>query len=407
MREQFIKCSRVKALNIQIKRTKYAIDYRKSLLFDTIPVFSDIPSIGNISRDMSILLDYLYLTIDGAEDVSKINKKLMETINKFEINAEEFYILKYKASKLLQISAASNELLSLDMEEITRVSIIYFCFQLIEFIKYKTNKRLIIGAKGNDVKYIPNERLLLDNVNSKFVTEEDISIFIKNLNKLTMALKEKHGMPIQEAVSSANDKIDELFNGIRHDRIILDICGEDVRISPKSRFHTLETGSYTILRKEEIENRNLIAEEFITVHYTEGYVRTMRVKDIDIDSDYHCILVNYVTQDGDEDTQILPTMMHNILYEVNMDLRDKLVELLEGKTKGQIVSNDFWQVRLNKDRDKLVRQYQRKIITVHMHRAKMGNPSKEALALAKKYHVKLKTGETIVKTHPREYGKDK
>lgn len=405
MMEQFIKCSKGKALNIQAKRIQYAIDYRKRLSFDSVPVFTDIPCIGNISRDISVLLDYIYLSIDNVEDIPSSSKKLMKAIEGFKLNVKEFYIFKYKVSKLLQISAASDTILSLNDEEIARVSIMYFSCQLIEFIKYKTHKRLILGVKDNDVKYMSNDRLFLDTVNSKFLTEQEISLYEKQLTPLTLTLQDKHGITDREAIAVANDKIDEFFNGIRHDRILLDILSEDAKISTSLREKCLASGKYVVIDKKIMEMRNTIAEEYVTVHYSTGDIRTLRIKDIDIDNNYHCLVVNYVTADGHEDTQILSTSITNVLYSEVDDLYDKLVDLLMGNTKGDLVDNDFWKIRFSKDKDTQVRNYKRKVVTIHLHRAKLGNPSPKALELAKKYNIVLQPGETVVKTHPREYGK--
>ena len=409
-KEQFMKLTFKKALNQMIKRLKATEDLRESMYGEAPVLFENISAIPAIDKRIVRLYEYIYFNIKLEQDIVKIAKKLADSISQFELDTKEFYLFKFEVFKLLQASSIAEFLTGMTEEEITRVSLLYFIGAIVELIKYRSDKRIIIGVDvgQNTVKYISNTELYLDLANSKFVTAIEKDAYIESLPMMANSLAVSFpNLSESEAIALANDKIDECLNDMRQNRIILDLLGKKGNIDLATRIHSTETGiclkSLDILWK----SRSFICEDEAVIYYKEGKIRTIKLHDVMLKENYPCLIITYITDDNIEDTVIIPTKLNSVIHCAYVELLDKIDRFFNGEGDAILVGKDFWNHRFDKDKEGLLRKYKDQVKVIKMHKAMLGNPSAEVLAYAKEWGIELKPGQTLVKKHIRRYGKIK
>lgn len=402
-----------KAVNFTIKKIIMDCDFQSNLYDMDNIIIENVQYLENIPKDIVKVFEFVYykIQLNKNKDVDEIRKILQKELKKIDFNYANFYISMMKLQHIFQVCAISEFVLNISSTDMFALALFYRCLCVIEMTLCKTSKRVIIGVDkdANKLKYISDNTLVFDKTNTKFITEDIVKVFLRELPILTTALVEDVNDAIARAraFDRANDKIDEAISCYRITRIILDMLGIDLVVNKEHRFRNVSNANYTRIPNRLFKDRKFICEEPVVLHYDTGNIRTIRLQDIIIGDNYPCLILSYITADGTEDTQILPTAFDSVLYIYEPEIMKKVIDFYVGQAETddvRILGGDAWKERYN---TKSLRTYKSAVVPIKMHKAKMGNPSQQALELAKKWNWKLEPGETIVRSHFRRYGSNK
>ena len=405
----FEKITENKALHIIIKRIKRQSQDKKQL-YGSDCIYTNINGLKDFNKEILKLCDFVYYNCLLEEDVVDIRKKLVTKLRNYKISYKDFYITKFRLSNILLNASVSEDLLFVEPEDMYTFSLVYQAMCVLEIIFCKTSKRVITGidAENNKLKYLPDNNLYFDRINSKFVTSKIKDVYFHEFEKMFNILSLRFPeLDESELVMRANDKVDELLTSYSEVKILLDLFNIKGDVSLEKRINCLNTTVCSKIDKSYWEDKQIVCEKPVVLKYKDG-IKIVKVQDINIDENYPCVVLSYVDNDGVEDTHIIPITMDMAVFTGELDMIDRLMKFYckdeNENDKSIMYSEDLWKDRFSTDLDKKARNYKRQVVPIFMHKAKMGKPSKSALDLARKWNIELKPGETLVKSHLRRYG---
>lgn len=409
MRTGFVSVSENKAVNSIIKRIRNLIQGKQNS-YGNDSIYIDIEELKSFDKDIMRICEFIYARCLKDEDVNNIRKEISKALKNYNMNYKNFYTSKFILSNVLLTSSISETLLNISQDEMISLSIIYRTMCIVEIILCKTSKRIITGVdiENNKLKYVSTGNLLFDNINDKYITEETMRVYIKEFEKMCFSLTTKFPeLDMTEIMMRANDKIDEVISSFYQTRIMLDILGVQGIVNFDKRMECLNSLVCSKVTRNDWNNKKIVCENPVSLVYKDG-VRIIKVQDFNINNNYPCIVISYVDRKGREDTHVVPINMDIAVYTEDIDVVEKIVKFYCKETnvdnKVGIYGEDIWKDRFSSSIEKKVREYKKQVVPIYMHKAKMGNPSEEALALAKKWNITLEPGETLVKSHLRRYG---
>lgn len=421
---QYIKMSKRKAMNLIIKRLELLINGGR-YDFEEHPYVNIGQYFKTLTRDLTKIYDFIFYAFykedfNLDEKFSRLNK-FLDGVEK-EINWSEFFLVKYELDSLLQTNAISDDILNMSSEDRQYLIVTYNINCYIEAYLLKSHKRVITGVDmgTNTLKYRPLGIAYFDLINLTYKTEDELNL-IRRVYKtmfdfMTFTLSDE----TEDVVSaSVNDKIDDTLRAYRNECVLVDIINqtqEDVFPMPDLYFEEEALKSCTVFKpvNTQLQDREFVNSNgaLILIHDEDSEIKSVLCKDILLLDKLPCVVMSYVNKEGKQDTAILPIEFDSLIVSRCTESVEAMMYFYgidDSNLKLEIVSKQYWKYRFEGykvSKDTLTKRYfQEQDKEIKIHKARLGNASDESLALANKWGIKLKEGETVVRTHIRHYGK--
>lgn len=427
------------AINNITKKLYAVINGRK---YDTVFKFSvKLKHLFTLPKDVEALFDLMYYTLLEDEevdkmpsDISKYSKVLVDRIKKAKFSLENYFTFKYEFDLVVLSRSCSNEFYPFDAETGSFISMLYSFCCLIELVTMRTDKREVIGVdlEKNTIKYKSKGNVLFDTTTSVFKTEDEIKRSDAHIRITAINYGQTNHTVVvgEKEIFDIVDKVDDTYRTVKDTTIMMDMVSQKtgVKFADCSREMAeamLQSNRSIIAEADTLRKRkhmtsakgNLVIIDTEKSKY-KSRVKSLLIKDIIVGNEPF-IAVSYTLIDGHEGSLLFPLKFRAVMPS---DLLECLISVCDfyGVSLEHVCTDLFtyenlpsyyWDYRKNgfiSDEDtvkngKVYRKY--KEVQIGVHTAKMGNPSQEALELAKKYAIELKPGETIVRPHVRHYGK--
>lgn len=413
------KCSKSKAIGIMIKKLRLIQQQMKSHSVEFSTNVGDIPLNPKLER----VFEFIWYAVEMNHDIEDIKKKIEKNIQEYDIDLVEYFSYKYTLTLVARTTNFSDMIYS-DGNLVTILVIILLFLDMIELIKFRTDKRKVTGVNidSNTIKYVVCPRSF-DLAMTTFRDDSDFAIIEREIERMVLLFRkgQRSKMKLKndevddlQNVTGAIDTFDDAFRFKDTLKVLIDIIRQKTGlefsdVNEDEFMECLLDHKSIIFRARTLQLRNRLTAKDGTL-LRSGEV-SMLLKDVTLTDNFAFIIASY-SRYGVDNTIVLSLTNTGALNIQDMDalhmiysyygLEDTSDNILEFEN----INPRLWSEHKTNFRDVTKdAHYYKRYVEPYLRKIN-GQPSEKALALAKKYHIIIPEGKTLVDEQVREYHKD-
>lgn len=397
-------------------------------------LFKNVDALGDMSKSLEKVMDLIYYTIkDNSLEEINISDLVTRAKTIIDFDYSEIIVIDYKVKMVLQyMCTEEEETAEYNSDQFIFVKITNMLIDLIKQMMFTENDRVVKGfnlATGK-VKHLLEKTRVLDiagicvnyrtqntvNAISTIATQTSESVYgikgteinVKQINELNDdILRANLAVDIFNDMNMVTDLINQQEEALSYPLNSLD----DNLIIPDS------DNAQAVVGSRYFEQRKLITSSKgnLLLNLDESSsLESLLIKDTMLLDKYAFIMVVYRMRSGKEKSIAIPLGCSFVVNDETCTIFQMLGDFYQIEKNAnlnyEVLSPYYWKYRNKKYRSlgdslvkgKLDREY--KATEIYIHKSKLGKPSDSAKTLAKKWHITLEEGETLVQTHIRHYG---
>lgn len=397
-------------------------------------LFKNVDALGDMGKSLEKVMDLIYYTVkDNSLEEINIPDLITKVKTIIDFDYSEIIVIDYKVKMVLQyMCTEEEETAEYNSDQFIFVKITNMLIDIIKQMMFTENDRVVKGFNltTGKVKYLLEKTRVLD-IAGICINYRTFSA-VSAINTIaTQTAENIYGM---KGTDICVDQINELNKDIIEANLSVDILNnmnmvtdlinqqEDSLSYP---LNTLEDNliipdsdkAQAVVGSRYFEQRKLITSSkgnLLLNLDEDSLLESLLIKDTMLLDKHAFIMVVYRMRNGKEKSLAIPLGCSFVVNDETCTVFQMLGDFYQiekdSSLKYEVLSPYYWKYRNRKYKSlgdsiakgKIDREY--KATEIYIHKSKLGKPSNNAKVLAKKWHIKLEEGETLVRTHIRHYG---